>query len=113
MKKIGEVILGLLICFIAWAFLFNNNSKVVVVSTTGSTKSSSCHITKSKFEQIKTGMTYSQVKEVVGCPGELVSESEVMDSKATMYVWYGSDGVSNANIIISDGKVLSKAQSGL
>ena len=69
-----------------------------------------------EFNKIKTGMTYSEVVEIVGCEGELMSEVDLgMPEYATqLYTWkgWGSLGA-NANVSFQGGKVISKAQIGL
>ena len=60
-------------------------------------------------------MTYEQVVEIIGEEGTVMSNVDIGDEKyqTTMYYWYGEDGISNANITIQGGKVISKAQIGL
>ena len=72
-----------------------------------------CYITLEEFNKIKSGMTYKQVVDIVGCDGTVVSESTVMGSKMTIYSWYGKDGISNANVNINDNKLINKTQIGL
>lgn len=117
-KTIFEVFLGIVIVSIPIMYFIgrarSNNGYGSYGSSSGSSSySSSCYITMSEFNKIKTGMSYSEVKDIVGCSGTVVSETEVMGSKMTIYSWYGSDGVSNANVNINDGKVINKTQIGL
>lgn len=73
-------------------------------------------ITLEKFNQIQSGMTYQEVVDIIGEEGNILSESNIMNDeqyKTTMYYWYGQDGISNANVTIQGGKVISKAQIGL
>ncbi len=72
-----------------------------------------CYISIEEFNEIKTGMTYEEVKNIVGCDGTVNSETELMGSKMTIYSWYGKDGISNANINIQDDKLINKTQIGL
>ena len=58
-------------------------------------------------------MTYDQVKEIIGCDGTVNSETEVSNIKMTIYSWYGKDNISNANVTVQNGKIISKAQIGL
>ena len=90
------------------------------VSTSGNTisdnKKEDKKINLEKFNKIKTGMTYKQVVEIIGEEGTVLSESNISNNEkyhTVMYYWYGKDGISNANITIQGGKVISKAQIGL
>ena len=71
------------------------------------------YITLEEFNQIETGMTYEEVVEIVGSEGTVMSEVSVLDSTTTMYSWYAENGISNANVTITDNKVVGKAQLGL
>ena len=71
------------------------------------------YMTMDKFNRIENGMTYRQVVEIVGTEGTVLSSSEILGVTTTMYYWYGSDGISNANIMVQDGVVISKSQFGL
>lgn len=70
-------------------------------------------ITAEMYDKIETGMTIDEVVNIIGGEGALASESEVGGLNAQVYTWYGKDGISNANITFSNGKVQSKAQIGL
>ncbi len=72
-----------------------------------------CYISMEEFNEIKTGMTYEEVKNIVGCDGTVYSETELIGSKMTIYSWYGKDGISNANVTIQDDKLINKTQIGL
>lgn len=71
------------------------------------------YITLEEFNLIETGMTYSEVVEIVGCEGTLLSTAEVMDTTMSMYCWYGKGGIANANVTLENDVVVSKAQIGL
>lgn len=73
-------------------------------------------ITLAKFEQIKEGMTYSQVCNIIGSKGELLSSVDLgigSEYKTEMYMWYAADGIGNANVTFQDGKATMMAQFGL
>lgn len=74
---------------------------------------SKCYITLEEFNRIENGMTYEEVKEIVGCDGTVNSDTEVMGTKMTIYSWYGKDGISNANVNIQNNKLINKTQIGL
>ena len=72
---------------------------------------STTKITLDKFNQIQTGMTYEQVVAIIGEEGTLSSESAYGDYSSKIYSW--SNGIANATISFSNGKVSAKSQFGL
>jgi hypothetical protein len=55
-----------------------------------------------EFNQIQNGMSYDQVVQIVGGPGELVSQV----GSAQVYMWVGSGGIgANANVTFYNGRV--------
>ncbi len=71
------------------------------------------YATLDKFNQIETNMAYEEVVDIMGSEGTIMSESEVMGIKSTMYYWYAENGIANMNIMVQNNKVVSKAQLGL
>lgn len=71
-------------------------------------------ITMSEFNQIETGMSYADVKSIIGSPGEVTAESGSDEYHIVIRTWYGN-GVtgSNANVTFTNNKVTAKAQVGL
>ncbi len=67
------------------------------------------------FSNINEGMTYIEVKDVIGFDGNLLIEEGVEDSTQIkqIFSWKGSDPTSLVEITFLDGKVHSKAQQGL
>lgn len=72
-----------------------------------------CYITLEEFNKIENGMTYDQVKNIVGCEGTVNSDTEVENFKMTVYSWYGKDRISNAIVDIENNKLVNKTQIGL
>ena len=70
-------------------------------------------ITKEKFDAIQTGMTYEQVKELVGGEGNLSTVTYLLGTVTEIYDWDGEKTLTNATISIQDGTVASKSQYGL
>ncbi|MEK5445670.1 hypothetical protein [Paenibacillus sp. FSL R7-0331] len=67
-------------------------------------------ITFAQYQQLNIGMTYDEVKAIIGGDGQALSESEGM----IVYTYTGAaDTGGNAVLTFSDGKLLNKAQSGL
>lgn len=60
-----------------------------------------------KFNQINTGMTYSQVVSIIGFDGTISSQTD----SGKIYIWEQSNKY--ISIIFMDNKVYSKSQSGL
>ncbi|HDR8302792.1 TPA: DUF3862 domain-containing protein [Bacillus cereus] len=71
-------------------------------------------ISKAEFEQIQNGMTYDEVKAIIGSEGELQSESEVAGYKTVMYMFKGEGGLgANATMMFQNNELTSKSQFGL
>lgn len=73
-------------------------------------------ITLEEFNKIESGMTYEQVKEIIGSDGTLTSDVSIGDEKyhTQIYSWYGNTITgANANVTFQNGKVVGKAQVGL
>ena len=102
-----RIFLGIIIVFIGIGVIAN------IGGGTEDKDEDKCYITLDEFNKIENGMTYDQVKEIVGCDGTVNSDTEVMGSKMTIYSWYGKDGISNANVNIQDNKLINKTQIGL
>lgn len=70
-------------------------------------------ITLDQFNKIQTGMTYDQVKEILGSDGRLSSQTSIMGSTSSLYTWINAGG---ANLVVTfgtEGTVDSKTQFGL
>ncbi len=65
-------------------------------------------ITLEKYNQATEGMTYDEVKAILG-EGQLTSQTRIMDMESIMYTWMNKDG-SNANFTFSGDKLEIKAQ---
>lgn len=74
-------------------------------------------ISLSEYEQIKNGMSYASVANIIGSPGELLSEVDLglgADLVTKMYSWDGSGDIgANATVMFQGGQVIEKAQYGL
>ncbi len=69
-------------------------------------------ITLAEFNQIQTGMSYEQVKEILKRDGLLKSETNIAGTTSRLISWINSDG-SNVIITFGNGKVNSKTQTNL
>lgn len=71
-----------------------------------------------EFEQIKNGMTYEQVTQIVGATGEIVVETGTPGDKfyTVTYQFKGDGDIwvnANAQLIFQGGKLTTKTQMGL
>lgn len=69
-------------------------------------------VTRAKYERIREGMTYEQVREILGETGEELSRSDIGGYTTVMYSWKNSNG-SNMNAMFQNGRLVNKAQFGL
>ena len=69
-------------------------------------------VTAAEFSQIRDGMTYQQVRDVIGAAGEQISRSRMVGITTVMYQWTNADG-SNMNAMFQDDALVQKAQLGL
>jgi hypothetical protein len=69
-----------------------------------------------EFNAIQNGMTYEQVVQIVGGPGQKLSESGSPGDEyyTVMYSWDGEGSLgANANCMFQAGKMVNKSQFGL
>jgi len=69
-------------------------------------------ITAAEYGKIREGMTYPEVANIVGDPGEEVTSSDIAGIRTVMYSWANYDG-SNANAMFQNDRMVMKAQAGL
>lgn len=76
-------------------------------------------VTMAEYEQVNSGMSYSEVKTIIGSPGVEQGNSYmegvpgVMPSmRIVSYAWINSDG-SNMIAMFQDDRLTNKAQAGL
>lgn len=69
-------------------------------------------VTRSEYDQIREGMSYSEVKAIIGASGVELSRSDIAGYSTVMYSWTNSDG-SNMNAMFQNGGLVNKAQFGL
>jgi hypothetical protein len=64
-----------------------------------------------EFLAINAGMSYPQVVNIVGGPGQLLSQTNIGGQVDLVYRWSGANG-SSALVRFQDGREVSKAASG-
>jgi hypothetical protein len=67
---------------------------------------------KAQYDQLQTGMSYSQAATIMGDPGEQSSRVENMGIILEGYSWANDDGTS-CNAQFQNDRLLAKAQLGL
>ncbi|MGM2815396.1 DUF3862 domain-containing protein [Bacillus cereus group sp. Bce007] len=73
-------------------------------------------ISKAEFDKIQNGMSYDEVKAIIGSDGEVLSETGQAGEQfhTIMYKWDGEKGFgANANFMFQEGKLQNKSQFGL
>jgi hypothetical protein len=77
-------------------------------------KGNGATITKSEYNKITKGMSYSEVKFLIGGKGKLKSSSSADGYTEKVYSWKGNGSAgSNAVIKFANGEVRAKSQTGL
>ena len=70
-------------------------------------------ITLDQFNQVQNGMTYEQVRDIMGCEGVRTHESNYLNEKDIDYSWYGYASYNYCTISFVNGSVVTKTQSSL
>ncbi len=91
-----------------------SSKNTIRVNPTPKASEQSAGVTMANFNRLETGMTYSQVVEILGKEGEELSSNDIAGYKTVMYKWDGEAGWgSNMNVMFQNGKLISKSQFGL
>lgn len=69
-------------------------------------------VTLAEYKQVREGMTYEQVRNIIGAAGEELSRSDLAGYTTVMYSWSNPNG-SNMNAMFQNGRLVNKAQFGL
>lgn len=71
-------------------------------------------ITKSKYDQLQSGMSYEEVVNIVGSPGVkgLETGSPGQPGWSVQYIWYGDQPGSQASCTFLEGKLYQKFSAG-
>lgn len=69
-------------------------------------------LTYAKYMNVRSGMTFAEVRNLIGFPGKELSRVDFGDGVTAVYQWEGSGGA-NMLVTFQRGVVVSKAQAGL
>lgn len=69
-------------------------------------------VTQAQYDQILNGMTYEQVRSIIGTSGEELSSSDIAGISTVMYSWTNSNG-SSMSAMFQNDRLINKAQFGL
>lgn len=116
LKKNHGCLFGILVFLIIVSstitIALNMNSSIQ--KSVSGVEDSSEYITLEEYNKIDTGMTYEEVKEIVGSAGTISSQVESGGYKIIIITWYGNGTAgSNANVTFTNNSVTAKAQIGL
>lgn len=70
-------------------------------------------ISKNEYTQVKNGMSYTDVKNIVGGEGEVFAEMSVNDTEMFSVKYIGDNDEGSASVSFTNGKVTLKTESGL
>lgn len=69
-------------------------------------------VTLADYRRIDAGMSYGQVRAIIGADGEELSRSDIAQYTTIMYSWKNANG-SNMNALFQNNRLVTKAQFGL
>jgi len=69
-------------------------------------------VTQAKYDQIREGMTYEDVSQIIGTSGKEISRADSSGSTTVVYYWLNADN-SSMNATFRDGRLTGKTQFGL
>jgi hypothetical protein len=98
------VILGMLLQHRAGASEQHDRNAVSRRSASG--------VTLAAYMRIENGMSYEQVREIIGRDGQEISSSNIAGYLTVMYSWKNWNG-SNMNAMFQNDQLVTKAQFGL
>ena len=114
-KLVVALILILLLIIGIGTFFFIKNLKEkqsqnesTVVTPTGNNK-----ISTDSYEQLETGMTYDEVKSLIGNAGNKLLQVTSDENSAERYQWITKDGEGTVLLSFEDGNLISISQAGM
>lgn len=107
--------ISVVISLIVFAFLIYAPFRTAtdsIVPQSPSDEESAAVVTMAVYTRIEKGMTYEQVRDIIGAAGEETNSSAVPGIRTVGYAWTNSDG-SNMSAIFQNGSMTMKSQFGL
>mgnify|MGYP000884273440 CR=1 len=86
----------------------------MLLGSASAAQNTSCDATLSAFTALREGMSISEVERIIGCSGELLSQSEMAGFKTVMLAWSGKGSMgANMNAMFQNDAMIVKSQFGL
>jgi len=83
-------------------------------ATAAQAQNTDCKVSKAAFDKLQSGMSVRETEQIIGCAGELMSETNLAGYHTIMLMWAGSGGFgANMNAMFQNDALLSKSQFGL
>ncbi len=85
--------------------IYDKNGKMINLPT----------VSPKEYNKIKEGMSYQEVKEIIGSEGEIIREVDKPGDKyyTVCYFYYGDKAASSVSLIFQGNRLKSKANTGL
>lgn len=86
------------------------STEAVMMPDDSASGSSDIYISLSEYNSLSNGISYSDAVRIIGADGGLLSSVGDESANASVYVWYGKDGISNAVLLFENDKLTQKSQ---
>ena len=105
-KKLNVLIMCLLIIMLTGC----GKNKEETNASNNKTNTANVTITLEEYNKIETGMSYSEVKEIVGGDCNKTAEQELAGIKQAIYTCSGKEAGANALLTFQNDKLFTKTQ---
>lgn len=118
-KRKNKRLLILLLLFLliigigAFLFIRHANQKPIQNENSVSTMNGKNKISSDALEQLETGMTYSEVTDLIGNEGNKLLQVNSEETSAERYQWTAKDGEGTVLLSFRDEKLVSISQTGM
>lgn len=87
---------------------------LALAASAAQAQNTSCKASKAAFDNLQSGMSVREAEQIIGCAGELLSETDMAGYRTVMLMWTGSGGFgANMNAMFQNDAMISKSQFGL